>query len=116
MLKVALQITSTALSRWTLAPGIAIHAVRQNSRLHEIPDLMDEVGNLLGCLGLSRETDLKIITLPLAPRPLTFALSRHLPFALCPLPFALCLGVCRLSACLSICLLTCFHSEALYMS
>ena len=91
MLKVALQITSTAFSRWTLAPGIAIHAVRQNSRLHEIPDLIDEVGNLLGCLGLSRETDLKIIiaSFALCPLPFPFALC-PLPFALCPLPFALC--------------------------
>ena len=61
MLRVALQITSTAFSRWTLAPDIAIHAVKQNSSLYEIPDLIDEVAGLLGCLGLSREADLKII-------------------------------------------------------
>ena len=126
MLRVALQITSTAFSRWTLAPDVAIHAVKQNSSLYEIPDLIDEVAGLLGCLGLSREADLKIITLPFGPlpfalRPLPFA-NCLLPLALCllsfadcPLPFALCnwplswsLSFDRVVACLSV---DVFHSE-----
>ena len=74
MLRVALQITSTAFSRWTLAPDIAIHAVKQNSSLYDIPDLIDEVAGLLGCLGLSREADLKIITLPFALCSLSWSL------------------------------------------
>ena len=51
-----------------------MHAVKQNSSLYEIPDLIDGVAGPLGCFGLSREADLEIIILRFAPCILPVAL------------------------------------------
>ena len=84
MIRIILRITSTALAQDSATASTTWHAVhvgKQNSRLSEIEDLIQEASIQLGYPGLDRERDLEIITLPSALCPL--------PFTLCPLPFVL---------------------------